>query len=69
MAPCHVCDSPRPETVHAATRLLGLVSSDVLASGARVDWAVCPRCGTIQKVIDRDWHLQPKEAHEARRRA
>jgi 2-polyprenyl-3-methyl-5-hydroxy-6-metoxy-1,4-benzoquinol methylase len=56
MAPCHVCDSPRLEPVHAATRPLGLVSSDVQAVEARVAWAACPRCGTIQKVIDRDWH-------------
>jgi 2-polyprenyl-3-methyl-5-hydroxy-6-metoxy-1,4-benzoquinol methylase len=56
MAPCHVCDSPRLEPVQAATRPLGLVSSDVQAVEARVAWAVCARCGTIQKVIDRDWH-------------
>jgi 2-polyprenyl-3-methyl-5-hydroxy-6-metoxy-1,4-benzoquinol methylase len=56
MAPCHVCDSPRLEPVPAATRPLGLVSSDVQAVDAPVAWAVCARCGTIQKVIDRDWH-------------
>jgi 2-polyprenyl-3-methyl-5-hydroxy-6-metoxy-1,4-benzoquinol methylase len=56
MAPCHVCDSPRLEPVHAATRPLGLISSDVQALAARVAWAACPRCGTIQKVIDSDWH-------------
>ena len=55
MAPCHVCDSPRLEPVHAATRPLALVSSDVQALEARVAWAACPRCGTIQKVVDRDW--------------
>jgi len=56
MVPCHVCDSPRLEPVQAATRPLGLVSSDVQAVDARVAWAVCARCGTIQKVIDTDWH-------------
>jgi len=56
MAPCHVCDSPRLEPLSAATRPLALVSSDVQAIEAQVTWAVCPRCGTIQKVIDRDWH-------------
>jgi SAM-dependent methyltransferase len=56
MAPCHVCDSPRLEPVPAATRPLGLVSSDAQAVDARVAWAVCARCGTIQKVIDGDWH-------------
>lgn len=56
MAPCHVCDSPRLEPVHAATRPLALVSSDVQALEARVAWAACPRCGTLQKVVDRDWH-------------
>jgi len=55
MAPCHVCDSPRLEPVHTAARPLGLVSSDVQALEARVTWAVCPRCATIQKVLDRDW--------------
>jgi 2-polyprenyl-3-methyl-5-hydroxy-6-metoxy-1,4-benzoquinol methylase len=55
MAPCHVCDSPRLEPAHAATRPLGLVSSDVQVLEARVTWAVCPRCATIQKVVDRDW--------------
>src|SRR5262249_56360646 len=55
MAPCHVCDSPRLEPVHAAPRPRGLVSSDVQAVEAPVTWAVCPRCGTTQKVIDGDW--------------
>ncbi|MBV8824770.1 MAG: class I SAM-dependent methyltransferase [Hyphomicrobiales bacterium] len=64
MAPCHVCDSPRLEPVHAATRPLGLVSSDVQALEARVTWAVCPRCGTIQKVIDRDWHRLTEGIYE-----
>jgi len=44
MASCHVCDSPRLEPVHAATRPLGLVPSDVQAVAARVAWAVCARC-------------------------
>ncbi|HML14866.1 MAG TPA: class I SAM-dependent methyltransferase [Xanthobacteraceae bacterium] len=56
MAPCHVCDSPRLAPVHAAARPLALVSSDVQALKARVAWGVCPRCGTLQKVLDRDWH-------------
>jgi 2-polyprenyl-3-methyl-5-hydroxy-6-metoxy-1,4-benzoquinol methylase len=64
MAPCHVCDSPRLEPVHAATRPLGLVSSDVQALEARVTWAVCPRCATIQKVIDRDWRRLAEGIYE-----
>jgi 2-polyprenyl-3-methyl-5-hydroxy-6-metoxy-1,4-benzoquinol methylase len=64
MAPCHVCDSPRLEPVHAAPRPLGLVSSDVQALEARVTWAVCPRCSTIQKVIDRDWHRLAEGIYE-----
>jgi 2-polyprenyl-3-methyl-5-hydroxy-6-metoxy-1,4-benzoquinol methylase len=55
MAPCHVCDSPRLEPVHAAARPRGLVSSDAQALAACVTWAVCRRCATIQKVLDRDW--------------
>jgi len=55
MAPCHVCDSPRLDPVHAPARPLGLVSSDVQALDARVAWSVCPRCATIQKVLDPDW--------------
>jgi 2-polyprenyl-3-methyl-5-hydroxy-6-metoxy-1,4-benzoquinol methylase len=64
MAPCHVCDSPRLEPVHAATRPLGLVSSDVQAVEARVTWAACPRCGTIQKVIDEEWHRLAEGIYE-----
>ena len=56
MVPCHVCDSPRLDPVPAATRPLVLISSDVQAIEAQVTWAVCPRCGTIQKVLDRAWH-------------
>ena len=55
MASCHVCDSPRLEPVHGSVRPLGLVSSDVQPLEARVTWAVCPRCATIQKVLDADW--------------
>jgi 2-polyprenyl-3-methyl-5-hydroxy-6-metoxy-1,4-benzoquinol methylase len=64
MAPCHVCDSPRLKPVHAATRPLGLVSSDVQALEARVTWAVCPRCATIQKVIDHDWRRLAEGIYE-----
>ncbi|HEV2957194.1 MAG TPA: class I SAM-dependent methyltransferase [Xanthobacteraceae bacterium] len=32
-----------------------MVSSDVQAFDARLAWAVCRRCATIQKVVDRDW--------------
>jgi SAM-dependent methyltransferase len=52
---CHVCDSPGLEPVHAPRRPIGVVSSDVQAFDARLAWAVCPRCATIQKVVDRDW--------------
>jgi 2-polyprenyl-3-methyl-5-hydroxy-6-metoxy-1,4-benzoquinol methylase len=34
---------------------MGVVSSDVQALDARLAWAICPRCATIQKVIDRAW--------------
>jgi SAM-dependent methyltransferase len=55
---CHVCDSPGLEPVHAPGRPIGLVSSDVQTRDARVAWAVCLRCATIQKILDRDWrHL------------
>jgi 2-polyprenyl-3-methyl-5-hydroxy-6-metoxy-1,4-benzoquinol methylase len=55
MATCHVCDAARLEPVHAPGRPIGLVSSDVQAFDARVTWAVCRSCATIQKVIDRVW--------------
>jgi len=55
LAHCHVCNSPGLDTVHAPRRTIGVVSSDVQAREARVAWAVCPRCATIQKVVDRDW--------------
>ncbi|HXW23327.1 MAG TPA: class I SAM-dependent methyltransferase [Xanthobacteraceae bacterium] len=56
MAHCHVCDSPGLKPIHTAGRRIGLVSSDVRAFDAPVAWAACPRCATLQKVLDRDWH-------------
>jgi len=55
LAHCHVCAAPGLEPVHAPKRPVGLVSSDVRALDARVAWAVCRNCATIQKVLDRDW--------------
>src|SRR5262249_32124468 len=55
MRGCHVCNSVELETVHAPTRPVTLVSSDVQTVQARVAWAVCPGCQTLQKIIDRDW--------------
>jgi SAM-dependent methyltransferase len=55
MRGCHVCNSPDLEVVHAPTRPIALVSSDVQTIDARVAWAVCPRCVTLQKIVDRDW--------------
>src|SRR5215470_13835589 len=55
MRGCHVCKSVELEAVHAPTRPIALVSSDVRAVHARIAWAVCPRCLTVQKIIDRDW--------------
>jgi 2-polyprenyl-3-methyl-5-hydroxy-6-metoxy-1,4-benzoquinol methylase len=55
LAHCHVCNSPGLESVHAPPRAMGVVSSDVQALDARLAWAVCRRCATIQKVVDRDW--------------
>ena len=52
---CHVCNSVELEAVHAPTRPIALVSSDVQTVHARVAWAACPRCLTLQKIIDRDW--------------
>jgi 2-polyprenyl-3-methyl-5-hydroxy-6-metoxy-1,4-benzoquinol methylase len=55
MRGCHVCNSSELETVHAPARPIALVSSDVQTVNARVAWAVCPRCLTLQKILDRDW--------------
>jgi SAM-dependent methyltransferase len=55
MRHCHVCDSPRLDPVHAPTRPVALVSSNVQPLEARVAWVACPHCLTIQKVVDGDW--------------
>jgi SAM-dependent methyltransferase len=55
MRGCHVCNSFELEAVHAPTRPIALVSSDVQTIQARVAWAVCPSCLTLQKIVDRDW--------------
>jgi SAM-dependent methyltransferase len=55
MRGCHVCNSFELEAVHAPTRPIALVSSDVQTVHARVAWAGCPRCQTLQKIVDRDW--------------
>jgi 2-polyprenyl-3-methyl-5-hydroxy-6-metoxy-1,4-benzoquinol methylase len=52
---CHVCDSSDLETIHAPTRPVALVSSDVQTVEARVAWAACRSCLTLQKIVDRDW--------------
>jgi SAM-dependent methyltransferase len=43
---------------------MGVVSSDVQARDARLAWAVCPRCATIQKVVDRDWRLMADDIYD-----
>jgi len=55
MGECHVCNSCELEAVHAPTRPIALVSSDVQTVNARVAWAVCPGCLTLQKIVDPDW--------------
>jgi 2-polyprenyl-3-methyl-5-hydroxy-6-metoxy-1,4-benzoquinol methylase len=55
LAHCHVCNSPGLKSVYAPRALMGVVSSDVRALDARLAWAVCSRCATIQKVVDHDW--------------
>jgi 2-polyprenyl-3-methyl-5-hydroxy-6-metoxy-1,4-benzoquinol methylase len=55
MGECHVCNSFELEPVHAPTRPIALVSSDVQTIHARVAWAVCSRCLTLQKIVDRGW--------------
>jgi SAM-dependent methyltransferase len=52
---CHICQSSGLQVLPEPGRSPRLVSSDVQAVDGHVQWAVCQRCQTIQKILDDDW--------------